>query len=79
MSDIAAEIWREAVPGVYPETAEARAAVDRQLKARLNAIEDIAVRDHAAHLLRSTRAAAMSGEELPERWLKDTQGDEHGR
>lgn len=78
MSDIAAEIWREAVPGTYPETAEDRAAVDRQLKARLNAMEDTAVRDHAAHLLRETRAAAMRGEELPERWLKDTQGEDHG-
>lgn len=59
MSDIATEIWLDAVPGDYPDTAEERAAVDEKLKKRLNDIEDPSIRNHAAHLIRCDRAAAL--------------------
>ncbi len=62
MNDIASEIWKAAVPGEYPATAEGRADVDRNLKAALDRIDDQGIRDHAAYIIRATRIAAMRGE-----------------
>ncbi len=62
MPDIAAEIWLDAVPDTYPETAEGRAAVDEKLERRLNDIEDPNIRNHAANIIRQKRADAMRGE-----------------
>jgi len=71
MSDIAAEIWRRAVPGEYPATAEDRARVDDVLLGALDEIDDGLVRSHAICLIKQVRAAAMRGEKLPERWLTE--------
>lgn len=57
MTDIVAEIWAAVAEGAEIDTAEARVAIDRALRQRLDAIEDRDLRHHAARLIAARRAA----------------------
>jgi hypothetical protein len=54
---IAAEIWRTARAGGDMETAQGRAQIDRNVRARLAEITDADLRNHAAEIIRQKRRA----------------------